>query len=86
VQPPSGDMALVGAILLLNPSASDEVLGKSDYRRELVKQQSARCLVAYLYAGAGPGESTTDVIYAEHFLIAENGIVLAETERFRFST
>lgn len=86
VHPPSGDMALAGATLLLNPSASDEVLGKSDYRRELVKQQSARCLAACLYAGAGPGESTTDVVFAGHSLIAENGIVLAETERFHFST
>jgi len=86
VQPPSGDMASGGATLLLNPSASDEILGKSDYRRELVKQQSARCLAAYLYAGAGPGESTTDVVFSGHSIIAENGIVLAETERFHFST
>ena len=86
VQPPSDEMALAGATLLLNISASDEVLGKSDYRRELVKQQSARCLAAYLYAGAGPGESTTDVVFSGHSLIAENGIILAETERFQFST
>jgi NAD+ synthase (glutamine-hydrolysing) len=86
VNPPSGDMALAGAAILLNPSASDELLGKVDYRRELVKQQSARCLAAYLYAGAGPGESTTDVVYAGHSLIAENGTVMAETERFRFSS
>jgi NAD+ synthase (glutamine-hydrolysing) len=86
VQPPSGNMALAGANVLLNPSASDEVLGKSDYRRALVQQQAARCLAAYLYAGAGPGESTTDVVWGGHSLIAENGIILAETERFRFST
>jgi NAD+ synthase (glutamine-hydrolysing) len=86
VQPPSGNMALAGATLFLNPSGSNEVLGKSDYRRDLVKQQSARCLAAYLYAGAGPGESTTDVVYAGHALIAENGSVLAETERFHFSS
>jgi NAD+ synthase (glutamine-hydrolysing) len=84
VTPPSGSMALAGATVLLNPSASDEVLAKSDYRRELVKQQAARCLAAYLYAGSGPGESTTDVVYGGHSLIAENGIALAETERFRF--
>ncbi len=86
VHPPSGDLALAGATLLLNPSASDELLGKSEYRRELVKQQSARCLAAYLYAGAGPGESTTDLVFGGHSLIAENGVILAETERFRFAT
>ncbi len=86
VNPPSGNMALAGATVLLNPSASDEVLGKSEYRREVVKQQSARCLAAYLYAGAGPGESTTDLVFAGHSLIAENGIVLAETERFHFAS
>ncbi len=86
VHPPSGDQALGGATLLLNPSASDELLGKSEYRRDLVKQQSARCLAAYLYAGAGPGESTTDLVFGGHSLIAENGVVLAETERFRFAT
>ena len=86
VNPLSGNMALAGATVLLNPSASDEVLGKSEYRRDLVKQQSARCLAAYLYAGAGPGESTTDVVVAGHSLIAENGIVLAETERFHFAS
>lgn len=84
--PPSGDMALAGAMIFLNPSASVELLGKADYRRELVKQQSARCLAAYLYAGAGPNESTTDTVCGGHSLIAENGTILAETERFRFST
>ncbi len=86
VNPPSGNMALVGATLLLNPSASNELLGKADYRRELVKQQSARCLAAYLYASSGPGESTTDAVYSGHSMIAENGIMLAETSRFHFST
>ena len=86
VQPPSGNMALAGANVILNPSASDEVLGKSGYRRALVQQQAARCLAAYLYAGAGPGESTTDVVWGGHSLIAENGTILAETERFSFST
>ena len=85
VNPPSGDKALHGATVLLNPSASNEILGKSEYRRELVKHQSARCIAAYLYAGSGPNESTTDVVYAGHSLIAENGIVLAETNRFQFS-
>ena len=86
VNPPSGDMALAGATILLNGSASNELLGKVDYRRDLVRQQSARCLAAYLYAGAGPGESTTDTVWAGHSLIAENGSLLAETERFRFET
>lgn len=86
VNPPSGDMALAGATLLLNPSASNELLAKEAYRRDLVRQQSARCLAAYLYAGAGAGESTTDTVWAGHSLIAENGVVLAETTRFRFDT
>ncbi len=86
VQPPSGALALAGATVLLNLSASNELLGKVEYRRELVRQQSARCLAAYLYAGAGPGESTTDTVWAGHSLIAENGVLLAETERFQFAT
>ncbi len=86
VNPPSGDKALAGATLLLNPSASNELLGKADYRRDLVRQQSARCLAAYLYAGSGPGESTTDTVWAGHSLLAENGVLLAETGRFRFET
>jgi len=86
VSPPSEDMALAGATVLVNPSAGDELLGKVDYRRALVCQQSGRCLAGYLYAGAGPGESTTDVVYPGHSLIAENSTLLAETERFQFST
>jgi NAD+ synthase (glutamine-hydrolysing) len=82
--PPSGDMATAGATVLLNPSASNELLGKAEYRRDLVKQQSARCLAAYLYTSAGPNESTTDVVFSGHALIAENGITLAETERLSF--
>lgn len=85
-QPPSSDMALAGATVFANPSASTETLGKADYRRDLVKQQAARCLAAYLYAGAGPGESTTDVVYAGHSIISENGAILAETPRFQFTT
>ncbi len=86
VEPPSGKLALAGATLLCNGSASTELLGKEGYRRELVRQQSGRCMAAYLYAGAGPGESTTDVVYSGHSLIAENGAILAETKRFRFET
>lgn len=83
---PSSDKALGGATILLNPSASDDTLGKSEYRTDLVAHQSGRCLAAYLYAGASANESTTDVVFAGHSLIAENGIVLARTERFRFET
>jgi NAD+ synthase (glutamine-hydrolysing) len=86
ISPPSGDMAQAGATVLLNGSASNELLGKVEYRRDLVRQQSARSLAAYLYAGAGPGESTTDLVWAGHSMIAENGAILAETERFKFST
>lgn len=86
INAPSSDKALGGATLLLNPSASDDTLGKSEYRTDLVSHQSGRCLAAYLYAGASPNESTTDVVFAGHSLIAENGTVLALTERFRFDT
>ncbi len=86
VIPPSSHAALAGATVLANPSASNEVLGKAPYRRALVAQQSARCLAAYVYAGAGAGESSTDVVYSGHGLVAENGVVLAETERFSFQT
>jgi len=84
--PPSGELALAGATILLNPSASVEVLGKCGYRRDLVRQQSGRCLAAYAYAASGPGESTTDVVFSGHSMIAENGNLLAEAERFRFET
>jgi len=86
VVPPSSLQALAGASVLLNLSASPEVLGKVDYRRSLVQSQSARCLAAYVYAGAGPGESTTDLVFSGHSLIAENGRLLSETERFDFET
>ena len=86
VNPPSGALAVAGATVLLNPSASNELLGKVTYRRELVRQQSARCLAAYLYAGVGAGESTTDTVYAGHSMVAENGAILAETTRFQFDT
>jgi NAD+ synthase (glutamine-hydrolysing) len=84
VEPPSGAQALAGATLLCNLSASDELLTKAAYRRDLVRAQSARCLAAYVYASAGAGESSTDIVYSGHGLIAENGIVLGESERFRF--
>lgn len=86
VIPPSSHAVLAGASVLANPSASDEVLGKAPYRRGLVAQQSARCLAAYVYAGAGAGESSADVVYSGHGLVAENGVLLAETRRFSFET
>jgi NAD+ synthase (glutamine-hydrolysing) len=84
--PPSGDLAAAGATLIANLSASPETLGKSGYRRALVEAQSARCLAGYIYASAGPGESSTDLVFAGHSLVAEYGQVLAEAERFRFET
>ena len=80
--PPSQVLAAGGATVLCNLSASNECVGKADYRRALVRQQSARCLAAYAYAGAGCGESTTDLVFGGHTLIAENGQLLAEGERF----
>jgi NAD+ synthase (glutamine-hydrolysing) len=81
--PPSSRHALAGASLILNPSASNDLVGKAEYRRELVRQQSGRTLAAYAYANAGVHESTTDVVFGGHLLIAENGVLLAEGERFR---
>jgi NAD+ synthase (glutamine-hydrolysing) len=86
VHPPSGDLCLAGANLILNPSASNELLGKAAYRRDLIRQQSARCLAAYAYASAGPGESSTDVVFSGHCLVAENGSLLVESDRFKFDT
>ncbi len=82
--PPSTRLALRGANVILNPSASNELVGKTEYRRSLVAGQSARCICAYAYSGAGPGESTTDMVFGGHALVAENGTVLAEGERFSF--
>ena len=65
--------------MIANLSASDETIGKATYRRQLISGQSARLLCAYLYADAGHGESTTDMTFAGHNLIAENGTLLAET-------
>lgn len=84
--PPSGQMAVAGATVLLNLSASPEILGKQQYRQQLVRSQSARCLSAYAYASAGAGESSTDLVFSGHSLIAENGTILCETERFSFDS
>ncbi|MDD5901390.1 MAG: NAD(+) synthase [Lachnospiraceae bacterium] len=80
--PPSCYHALAGATVIVNLSASNETTGKSEYRRELVKSQSARLFAGYIYADAGEGESTTDTVFAGPNIIAENGTVLAESERF----
>ena len=81
-EPPSGKLALAGASMIFNLSASNEVVGKTQFRRDLVKMQSARCLAAYAYAGAGMGESTTDIVYAGECFIAQNGEMLAASEKF----
>ncbi len=86
VEPPSGSQAIAGATIILNPSASNELLGKRSYRRDLVRLQSARCLAGYVYASSGPGESSTDLVYSGHCLITENGSILAESERFKFDS
>jgi NAD+ synthase (glutamine-hydrolysing) len=80
--PPSSLAALAGATVLLNLSASNITIGKANYRRELVSSQAARCIAAYLYSAAGPGESTTDLAWDGHALISENGNLLAESRRF----
>lgn len=80
--PPSCYAALAGATVLANLSASNITVGKSSYRHQLVEQQSARCVAAYLYSSAGMGESSTDLAWDGQALIAENGEILAESQRF----
>jgi len=80
--PPSVRHAAAGAIIIANLSASSETIGKADYRRSLVSGQSSRLLCGYIYADAGMGESTTDMVFSAHNLICENGSILAEAEPF----
>ncbi len=80
--PPSVRHALSGATVLVNLSASDETTGKDEYRRMLIKSQSARLLAGYIYCSAGEGESSTDLVFSGHDLIAENGSILKESARF----
>src|SRR6476660_1517034 len=80
--PPSTYAALAGATLLANLSASNITIGKAEYRRSLCASQSGKCLAAYMYSAAGPGESTTDLAWDGHALIYENDELLAEAERF----
>ncbi|WP_349743372.1 NAD(+) synthase [Roseateles cavernae] len=81
--PPSSFAALAGATVLVNLSASNVIVGKANYRRQLVAQQSARCLAAYVYSSAGAGESSTDLAWDGQALIYENGEALAESARFQ---
>ncbi|MFZ7131903.1 MAG: NAD(+) synthase [Eubacteriales bacterium] len=83
--PPSSYHCQYGATMILNPSASDELIGKSEYRKSLVLQQSARCISGYVYSSCGFGESTTDLVYGGHALICENGYTLKESSRFQYT-
>ena len=80
--PPSTHLALAGATVIANPSASNETIGKAAYRHSLIRSQSARLLCGYVYADAGMGESSSDLVFAGHNLIAENGTLLAESALF----
>lgn len=80
--PPSSNLSLMGANIIGNLSASNELVSKADYRRSLIANQSARCMCAYAYASAGIHESTTDLLFSGHLLIGENGSILKENERF----
>ena len=82
VTPPSNHMANNGANLLFNLSASNELIGKAEYREELVRTQSGRCMAAYVYSSSGVGESTTDTVFGGHAIISEYGSTLAQNERF----
>jgi NAD+ synthase (glutamine-hydrolysing) len=84
--PPSSSAALAGATVILNLSASNITLGKDEYRHQLVANQSARCLAAYLYTAAGTGESTTDLAWDGHAIVYENGALVAESERFHYDS
>jgi NAD+ synthase (glutamine-hydrolysing) len=83
--PPSARYCTAGAQVIFNPSASNELTGKHDYRKSLISQQSARCMAGYVYSGAGWGESTTDTVFSGNAMIYENGQPLNSAERFSFS-
>lgn len=82
--PPSTSLCLAGANLIVNLSASNEAVTKNDYRRSIIATQSAKCFCAYVYASAGVGESSTDLVFSGACTIAENGTILSESERFAF--
>ncbi len=76
--PPSGYLSRAGATVIVNPSASNDIVGKSEYRRNLVKMQSGRCRSGYVYASCGEGESSTDLVFSGHCMVADNGHMVAE--------
>ena len=80
--PPSSFLSLAGCNVICNLSSSNELVSKADYRRDLIKNQSARCMSSYIYSSSGVFESTTDVLFGGHLLISENGGILSENERF----
>lgn len=82
--PPSTELALSGANIIVNLSASNEAVTKNDYRKSIISAQSAKCFCAYVYASAGVGESSTDLVFSGACTIAENGAILSEGERFAF--
>lgn len=82
--PPSTSLCLAGANLIVNLSASNEAVTKNDYRRSIIAAQSAKCFCAYVYASAGVGESSTDLVFSGACTVAENGTILSESERFAF--
>lgn len=86
VTPPSDNLALNGANIILNLSASNEVVGKAEYRRSLIKMQSAKTLSAYVYCSCGVNETTTDVVFGGYSAICESGSMLSESERFHFES
>ena len=80
--PPSGELCKVGANIIVNPSASNDVIGKREYRRSLVAMQSGRCRAGYVYASSGAGESSTDLVFSGHCIIADNGRIAGETSDY----
>ncbi len=80
--PPSSYQALAGSELIFNLSASNEVVGKHNYRKQLITQQSARCIAGYVYVSSGFGESSTDLLFSGNAIICENGIIVSDNERF----
>jgi NAD+ synthase (glutamine-hydrolysing) len=86
VIPPSSYQAIAGANIICNLSASDEYLGKAEYRKDLVLNHSSKLLAGYVYCSCGPNESSTDVTFSNHNLLCENGVLLKESERFSFDT
>lgn len=86
VEPPSNKLALLGANIIFNLSASNEVIGKKEYRRELVKMQSAKTISGYVYCSSGVNESTSDVVFSGESMIFENGSCLANNKRFDFES